>query len=360
MAKRDPDKTARNRIIANIKAELRSLLPKVLEQTGADNEQSLNARIGSKSDEFFDLKHDVIRSHDEFVNRWLQGLKNAVETCDSAAYDWLWRKLRKSRAFKRYLLLFLKRSYLKHFEELSKQRPRVEESEIWIGQRNADYGLLVTPRFSHGQWGNDKSEIRAFKQGYWTIGHVMTTGLVIPGKKRQFTFSAVDQYLMFFRDSLVRASGSQYQYEIADYYCVYVKNHPSPLDVPLLIPEFRYRGKEKKHVYRLDFLVINPFTLDKVGFELSPWSTHGYLRQIKKLTQKEVNAMARDNFENEMKRHRDYFKRHNIFALIYTDRQLADCEQLFDNEIKPLLEPERPTNPVSFQIMEQFLWKKRG
>lgn len=354
MAKRDPDKSARNRIIANIKTKLRATLPQVLVETGADSEAALNARIGSKHDDFFDLKHDVIHSYDEFVNRWLYGLKTTVETHDSDAYDWIWGNLAASTAFRTYLLLFLKRSYLKHFDELSKKRPRTEESEIWIGQQNAEYGLLVTPRFAGGEWENDKSEIRAFNQGYWTIGHVLTTGLVIPSKNRRFTFSDVDQYLMFFRDSVVRASGSQYEYDIAEQYCDYVQNHESALDVPLLIPEFRYRGREKKHIYRLDFLVINPYTLDKVGFELSPWSTHGYLRQIKNLTQKEVNAMARDNFEKEMQKHRDYFKKYNVFTLIYTDKQLADCEQLFDEEIKPLLDPERPEARVSFQIMEQF------
>ncbi len=71
MAKRDPDKSARNRIINNIKDELRSILPGVLKKTGVANEQSLNARIGSKNDEFFDLKNDVINSHVEFINKEL-------------------------------------------------------------------------------------------------------------------------------------------------------------------------------------------------------------------------------------------------------------------------------------------------
>jgi len=219
MAKRDPNKTARNKIVANIKEELRDMLPQVLLETGARTEASLNAKIGSKADRFFDLKNDVIRSQEEYVNIWLQGFKKEADEGDSVAIAWLERSIRASDEFKRYLILFLKRSYLKHYESLSKTRPKVEQSVLWIGQSNAEYGLLVTPRFRNSQWENDKSEIRAFSEGYFTIGHVLETGLVIPSRKRKFTFSDVDQYLMFFRDLFVRNSGSQYEYEIADFYC---------------------------------------------------------------------------------------------------------------------------------------------
>ena len=204
MARRDPDKTARNRIIQNIKEELRAILPEVLAVTGVKNEQSLNAKIGSKHDDFFDLKNDVIHSHDEFINKWFQGLNEYINNWGSSAYKWIHVNAKRHDVFKRYLLLFLQRSYLTHFDELSKNRPSPEDSEIWIGQNHADYGLLVTPRFKDGDWENDKSEIRAFKQGYWTIGHILETGLVVPGRKRKITFKDIDDYLAFFIATLVR------------------------------------------------------------------------------------------------------------------------------------------------------------
>ena len=43
--------------------------------------------------------------------------------------------------------------------------------------------------------------------------------------------------------------------------------------------------------------------------------------------------MAKDNFEKEMNKHRDFFKKHDVFTLIYTDKQLQDCEKLFNDEI---------------------------
>ncbi|WDI40471.1 hypothetical protein [Bremerella sp. P1] len=353
MAKRDPNKTARNRIIAAIKEKLRSLLPRVLKDTGYSSEASLNATIGSKHDDFFDLKHDVVPSHEQFVMHWMEGFVKAAKTQHSCRE--MMRHLKKSKAFKEYLLLFLKRSYLKHYEELAKHRPHVSEAILWIGQTNANYGLAVTPRFKDGQWENDKSEIRAFRNGYWTIGHVMETGLVIPGKKKIFEFSDVDQYLLFFTDTLVRNSGSTHEYELAELYADFVKQQEDPNSVPLLIPEYRYGGLHKQHRYRLDFLIINPFTLDKVGFELSPWSTHGYLRKIKGLTQAKINEMAKDNFEKEMEKHRTFFQDKGIYSVIYTDKNLKDKKKLFEKDFVPLLQPERPTSFVSFEIMEEFL-----
>ena len=353
MAKRDPNKTARNRMIKSLKAQLRDLLPSVLAATGIKDEQSLNAILGSKNDKFFDLKNDVIHSQDEFVARWLDGLKQSALDGSSSNYRLIWDQLNKHAVYREYILLFLKRSYLKHFDELSKNRPAVHDAEIWIGQQNASYGLLVTPRFKNKQWENDKSEIRAFRKPYWTIGHVMETGLVIPGKDSIFKFSDIEQYLLFFQDTLVRNSGSQYEYEIAGHYCEFVKSQPNPEVVPLLIPEFRYAGLAKKHIYRLDFMVINPYTLTKVGFELSPWSTHGYLVKIGELTQTKINEMAADNFAKEMKKHRDYFKNHNVFCLIYTDEQLADTTSLFKNEVEPFLKPEKTQVQISFKILEE-------
>lgn len=354
MAKRDPNKAARNRIIQNIKMELRKLLPTVLDDTGLSSEESLNAKIGHKNDKFFDLKHDVIRSCDEFINRWLEGLLKVVNTRDSDSYGFLYDNLSQSVNFKKYLLLFLKRSYLKHFEELSKNRPKVEDSTIWIGQNNANYGLLITPRFANGRWENDKSEIRTFKQEYWTIGHVIETGLVVPGIEDKIEFHSIDQYLNFFKNTLVRNSGSKYEYNIAQRYCEYVKNHDNPFSIPLMIPEFRYDGLNTNHKYRLDFLIINPFTLDKRGFELSPWSSHGYLKKIRGLTQHKINEMAKDNFEKEMKKHKAFFKEKDIFTLIYTDDDLNDCDRLFEDDIVPYLSPEDPNTEYSFQVMETF------
>jgi len=356
MAKRDPAKTARNKKIESMKQELRAMLPQVLAHTGLADERSLNATIGGKAAEFIDLHHEVILSPEQYVTLYLKGFKAAM-TPDGALFPNAHRRnyemFKTSKAAQRYFMLFLKRSYLKHMDELSRVRPQLEESAIWIGQKNAEYGLFVTPRFVTGEWENDRSEIRHFPALYWTIGHVLRSGLCVPGDPDRITFASVDDYLTFFKNTLVRASGSVYERGIAKRYVEFVKAAPNPEQVPLLIPELRYGGLAAKHQYRLDFCIIDPFTMRKIGFELSPWSSHGYLAKIGGLTQAQINKMAQDNFEKEMKKHRDFFHERGIFALIYTDEMLADLDATFE-QMKQFLSPVDEVVQLDFHLMEKF------
>ncbi len=121
-----------------------------------------------------------------------------------------------------------------------------------------------------------------------------------------------------------------------------------------MIPEFRYRGLEKSHRYRLDFMVTNPYTLNRYGFELSPWSNHGKRTGTKGKTQKDINLEAQANFEKEAKKLRAYFKTHGVYTQVFTDEQLTDCPKLFNDEIRPLLDVEAPAIQLSFQILEEF------
>ncbi|PFP29838.1 hypothetical protein COJ96_09140 [Bacillus sp. AFS073361] len=253
-----------------------------------------------------------------------------------------------------YAFTFLERTYMRNYTALSKKRPKVEEATMWIGQENATYGILVTPRFSNGNWENDVSEIRHFKKKYWTIGHVLETGLVVPFENEKIEFPDIEQYLKFFKNVLVRGSGSQYELEIASKYCDLVRNSDEPEEIPLLIPEFRYGGLARKHEYRLDFTIIDPNTLNKYGFELSPWSTHGYLSGTKGKLQKEINAIALGNFEKEMKKLKDYFREFEIYALIYTDSDLANIETVF-SDMKKYLNPFETQEQLKLHVLDDFL-----
>jgi hypothetical protein len=79
MAPRDPRKTARNKMIEAMKGELRSIVDQVLEETGIDNEQSLNAIIGNKTDYVIDLKNAVINSPEHYVLLWTEGFKSILD-----------------------------------------------------------------------------------------------------------------------------------------------------------------------------------------------------------------------------------------------------------------------------------------
>ncbi len=307
----------------------------------------------------------MVEPHGSFSTRILT--RQLVHTTGSRARVANWRGpnskhysnlqlVRQCDSLREFLYLFLKRTYYNNYDALSKVRPNTNEATIWIGQKNAEYGILVTPRFNtnNGQWENDKSEIRHFSQMYWSIGHILETGLCVPGRNRRHKFSDVDEYLDFFEDVLVRNSGSKYEAKLAEYYSEFVRLHPQPLDIPLLIPEFRYGGLAQKHKYRLDFCIFEPRNMNKIGIELSPWSTHGYLYKTKKLTQKEINVLARDNFEKEMQKHKEYFFNHDVFVLIYTDNDLADMKRVFTT-IKKYLEPQVGNNRLSHQTIAEML-----
>jgi hypothetical protein len=357
MAKRNLETTARNKIIDKITADLKVMLPEVLKKTGFDNVHSLHGKIGGKFDEFIDIKNEIIVSPEHFISLWLEGYRADLISRGSYAensniYN-TYKLLQKHTVFKDYLFLFLKRVYLRNYEALSKKRPTEEEAEIYIGQNNANYGILVTPRFIEGTWCNDKSEIRHFKKKYWSIGHILETGFVIPNKNERMYFKNIPEYLKFFVNVIVRNSGSKYEMEIAELYREYVLNHSTPEEIPLLIPEFRYEGVDVVHKFRLDFTIIESNDLNKIGFELSPWSTHGKLTGVKKMTQEEINKKARGNFEKEMKKHKDYFKKHGIFSLIYTDEDLIDTKKIF-NDMKKYLEPKTSSIQLKLHIFEDF------
>jgi hypothetical protein len=337
-----------------MKEHLRLLLPEVLAETGVESEASLNAKIGSKADDFIDLKNEVINSPEHYASLYLDGFQKALTPKRyKSSIDEMYDLFQSSKAAQKYMMIFLERSYLNHYDELSKQRPVVDDAEIWIGQNAADYGLLVVPRFANGDWENDKSEIRHFKPGYWTIGHVLETGLVVPGKDKTMPFVDTEAYLNFFEEVLVRHTKSKHQIELAERYCVYVRAAADPLQVPLLIPELRYEGRAQKHKYRLDFCIIDTASLQKTGFELSPWSSHGELTGTKGKSQKEINAEASANFDKEMRKHKSYYRRHGIFALIYTDADLKDMDAVFE-DVKECLAPKTVMAQVNFHLIANF------
>lgn len=359
MAARDPAKTLRNQQIAKLTKQIDDLLEDVMELAGFQKEQSLNATYGGKYAEYIDIKNEVIDSPEQFTALYFQGFLRTLEGLGIYAragnryYD-AFVHVKKHSKMQRWLKLFLTRTYLRNYDALSKKRPSIEDAEIWIGQKNASYGLLVTPRFIKGEWENDKSEIRHFKPKYWTIGHVLATGLVIPDENERIKFDDAESYLTFFINTLVRNSGSSHELAIAKLYRQFVRDSKAPLDVPLLIPELRYGGKKAKHEHRLDFAVIDPHTLSKVGFELSPWSTHGLLTGTKLKTQKAINEEAKENFEREMKKLKAYFRKLGIPVLVYTDQDLQDHGKIF-YEISEYLTPSKVPKQLEFQAMADFL-----
>ena len=359
MAKRDPAKSARNKQAKKLRAQMDELLHDVLDDTGCESLASLNAKIGSKHEQLANVKERCIRTGDEFLSLYMDSLARHIlatppqDRPGSAFYE-LAKWYQTSAAFQEYMDKFLERSFLKHYDEYSRVKPAAKDAAFWIGETNADYGLLITPRFRAGDWENDKSEIRKFKADYFTIGHVLKSGLVVPHKKTPIPFDSVDEYLTFFEDVIVRKAGSVHQNRVAERYAAFVRDAEDPLRVPLLIPELRYRGREKAHKHRLDFCVIDPYTLQKIGFELSPWSSHGHLSGTKNKLVKEVNAEAKANYERDIKKCEAYFIEYGIHVTVFTDADLADPESLF-KQIAKYLKPEKRPQQLLLHSKRQLL-----
>ena len=360
MIKRDPRKTAINKRNKEMSDKLKALLPKVLKSTGIKSVSSLHGIIGHKNEYFIDVQNEIINSEEEYVTKWLSGLQKSVSeipkhfrTTDNSRY-FIFKSIQLNKNFRDYLYLFLQRTFLRNIDAYTKARPKVEESEIWIGQNNASYGILITPRFNETNWENDKSEIRHFNKKYWSIGHILKTGLLVPYSNEKFEFNTIEEYLKFFKNVIVRNSGSQYELDIAEKYSEFVINHSNPEEIPLLIPEFRYKGLTKKHEHRLDFTIIQSTDLNKIGFELSPWSSHGTLSGIKKKTQKAVNIEASKNFEKEISKLRKYFKKYNIYSLIYSDDSLKNVNDVFE-DMKVYLEPKTADTQLKLHIYDEIM-----
>ena len=99
-----------------------------------------------------------------------------------------------------------------------------------------------------------------------------------------------------------------------------------------------------KHKYRLDFCVIDPVTMQKTGFELSPGSTHGELTWKKAKDTEADQRRGERHFDKEVKKHKLYYK---------TDIDLADPDNVFA-EIEDCLNPKAVNTQLNFHLLSSF------
>src|SRR5262249_40269044 len=154
----------------------------------------------------------------------------------------------------------------------------------------------------------DRSHVRRASYTYWTIGHVLESGLVVPNRERPHRFNDLDAFLAFYQDVLARSSASEYEIRFSERYLNYLRRSESVDNEPVLIPEMRYAGLEAKHKYRLDFAVLNAHVMQFLGIEMSPSSSHMAVKNAKAKTQKAINEELAAKWEREMTKRREYFQ----------------------------------------------------
>ena len=321
-------------------AQIKKLAPVVAQITGREI-LSVNASIGMQYQPFCDVKQRAFGSPEELKNAYFSGWHSRIlflverskrisayaNLQDNKEYQtFIWYCT--NDTIKHYVHLFLERSFYKYHREYMRQKPPLEEI-LWIGSNPRTIGIGITPRYKDNQWENDRSEVRKTPFEYWTIDHIMHTGFLKAGQNKQIQFDSVDDYLHFLVDFVKEDSNSPHELYLTKMYSEYVKNHTSPRDVPLLIPQFRYGGLEIKHQYRLDFLIIIPSIQKKYGFELSPYSTHRSFKE----------------YEKDNQKRNDFLNKYDIVCAVLTDKQLKNPALLFQ-QIEVYLESGQKSGEI--------------
>lgn len=80
---------------------------------------------------------------------------------------------------------------------------------------------MIEPVLRNGSWTNDRSEIRKANYNYWTIGHIMATGLIDSRSEQPHKFKEPENFLEFYSELIKKTSKSPYEKEICDRYINY-------------------------------------------------------------------------------------------------------------------------------------------
>lgn len=349
----DIDKGTLLEIEETITDELRTLQAEALaiycEQTERNlSLQSFHATIGGKNNTYVDSVRTQFSDFEDFKGQWLYGLRRDLlrygrVNPTSAAYRIA--RLLQNPVVKHYTFLFLERNFFRNYVERTRSKPGPSLWKLWFGDKNLHWGLIIAPMYRLGEWTNDKSEMRRASYTYWTVGHVLSEGLVDPDSETPYRFHDLKNFLAFYRSILKRISNSLYEQAIVERYVKYLEKSTAPMDEPFLIPELRYAGLKVEHKHRLDFTVLNAHTMSLVGFELSPHSTHYFMEGITKKTQKEINQELAKQWEKEMAKRNAYFESYGITTLTFTDTDLADMDGCFRSIAECL--SKRPREVIS-------------
>ena len=340
MAKRKVRTPQEQRIYNYIKqldADLKDMLPNVL-QRATDlldydvTVQSLHGKIGGKFNIYTNVMQDQFPDVHRFQNAWFEGLKKKFElyrryNTGASVYDIV--ELLKDELCLKYILIYIERNFYKHYEERVRQKPNEEHWELWFGSTLL-HGLLIAPaKLPDGSWRVDHSEIRRAPYQYWTIGHIFSVGGIIDAKSNGvIPIRNLDEFGNYYTYMIQAQSKSLYEVEICKRYLDYLGHSNNLNDEPFLIPELRYAGKATQHLYRLDFTILNPHTMDYVGFELSPTSTHMHVSGKNQSVTAYNNQIAQQ-WEQEIAKRNDYFKTFGITTVTFTDSHLADLDSCF-------------------------------
>lgn len=333
------------------------------------NIHKLHGRIGNRNTIFVDSMRLQFFQPDDFVTLWFKGLLDRLEESEARQREKYNGRtypntsthelmaLMKDESIREYTALFLERNFYREYIARIRAKPNEVLWKLWFGDPGKlVWGLVIEPVFREGFWTNDKSEIRRASYYYWTIGHIMATGLIDPSATNPLKWSSIEQFVDFYRSVLKRLSHPKYEQGFSDRYIDYLQKSKNILNEPFLIPELQYAGLKKQHKYRLDFTVLNSHVMKSTGFEISPASTHMAISGIKAKSQKEMNQSLSAKWANEMQKRNDYFQTYGITTITFTDDMLQNLDECFIAVSESLSEryPERPDYDDLIKQIDQY------
>jgi len=305
--------------------------------TEKSDRSSLHATLGAHNSDFADVKHRAFSSVEEYIVTWLQGLERVYGdrkdlNTGNKTYI-IFRLLLEDDKCQNYVLNFQRRTFYKNFEAYSRVKPKEQLETVWFGDNQNCWGLPIAPVLREGKYENDHSEIRRVSFHYWTLEHILSTGLINYSKKNILKFYDLSGVSGFFQ-RFPEQSHSPFEPVFLKKYFDYVSRSDNWMKEPLLIPEFRFGEDKYWHRWRTDFLILNSYTNTHVAIELSPKSTH-------------------KDWEREMKKRSDYLKKYNISIITFTDYELQSIGSCFERVIPYLQKPKNNKESISI-ILNRF------
>ncbi|MCA1790955.1 MAG: hypothetical protein LC667_14195 [Thioalkalivibrio sp.] len=157
--------------------------------------------IGSKNNDYADIYRARFFDPEDFVAKWLQGLVQRAKADEAAAIqkygEIRYRSaalrmvdLMKDAQIREYTLLFLKRNFYRQLAARVRNKPDERLWSLWFGNNQLTWGLLIAGSYWQNEWRSRAHKVRHADYTYWSIGHVLEEGLVVPGDPQRLKFGS--------------------------------------------------------------------------------------------------------------------------------------------------------------------------
>ena len=295
---------------------------------------SLHSVICHRNIELTQCDTRRFENFDEFMTIWCSNLKEQEQNYKQPS---LLSLIMKNNILQEYALKLLEKNFYKNYDARTRVKPTKKQEILWFGSKNK-YAIYITPVSRNNTIVNDRSEIRRVKFKYWSIGHIMTTGIYDCTNNKIIKFETYKDLINFF---ITLSKDAHYKYElpIFNLYIKYLENkynhciNDKNIDFtnnsePILIPELRFDGEQSNHKYRMDFTILNSNINRYYSFEISPTSSHMYTSTP--YESHESKNELKGKWNKEMSKRNEYLYDFDICTITFTDTHLKDIQNCFN------------------------------